>query len=128
MLYNSHTNLRHNDRTRLYQFLKRQYCWKCLKKSVHHFIRQCLQCQMTNWQTSNYAQLHLGASQMPMDFIAMHLIGLCKITLRENKCVLNMICILTNNVICASLVEKSADTVVNTYLKELYCRFGRSHR
>ena len=106
--------------------LKVQYYWKSLKKSVQKFVRHCLQFQRTNLQTPNYAQLYLEATQMHMDLISMDVIGPFKIISRGNQYKLAVICVLTNYVICVPLVEKSADTVVNTYLKEIYRRFGGS--
>ena len=54
----------------------------------------------------------------------MDLIGPFEITCRGNQYTLAMICMLTYYIMCVPLVDKSADTVVNVYLKEIYCRFG----
>ena len=71
MLLESHTSLGHTGRTRLYQFLKRQYYQKHLKMAVQKFVRHCLQCKMTYLKTPIYAPLHLEVPQMPMDLISM---------------------------------------------------------
>ena len=39
-----------------------------------------------------------------------------------------MMCILTNYVICVPLTDKSADTLVITYVTEVYCLFGGSRK
>ena len=33
-----------------------------------------------------------------------------------------------NYIMCVPLVEKSANTIVNKYIKEIYCRFRGSHK
>ena len=38
------------------------------------------------------------------------------------------ISMLTNYVICVPLTDKSADTVVSVYLREVYCRIGGSRK
>ena len=46
--------------------------------------------------------------------------------MKGNQYALTMICMLNNYVICIPIPDKSADTVANVYLKEVYCRFGGS--
>ena len=45
---------------------------------------------------------------------------------KANQYVLTVICILINYVLCIFLPDKTADVVVDSNLKEVYCRFGRS--
>ena len=61
-----------------------------------------------------------------MDFISMDLDGPFEATTKGNQYVLTVICMLTNYIICAPTPYKSADAVVNAYLKEVYYRFGGS--
>ena len=58
-----------------------------------------------------------------MDFISVDLIGPFEIKSRGNQYALTMNCMLTNYVMCLPLVDKSADVVVNTYFREINCRY-----
>ena len=116
MLYESHTSLGQNGTTRLYQFLK----GKGFKKAGKKFVRHCLQCQITNVQTQNYAQLHLEVLQMPVDLISMDFIGPFEVTSRENKYALTELCMLTNYVMYIPLADKSVDAAVSAHLKKTY--------
>ena len=59
---------------------------------------------------------------MLIDFISMDLIAPFETTIRGNQHTLSVIYILMNYVMCVPVVDKSANTVVNTYLREVYCR------
>ena len=125
MLYECNDNLGHNDTTRLYQFLKRQYYWKGLKESVQKSVIHCLQCQTTNLQTPNYVQLHLERSQTQWVLFKQTKLTHLKLPCKEN----NMInCNMHVNKLIKSIPmpDKSADIVANTYVKRLYCRFRGS--
>ena len=100
---------------------QREYYWKGPKRSVQQFIRHCPQCQQLNLKIPNYSQLHLEVPQMPMDFISVDLIGTSETISWRNQNVLTVIFMPTNYALCTPLSDKSADTVVNTYVKEVYC-------
>ena len=76
-----------------------------------------------NLQTPNYVQLHLEIPQTPMEFHSIDLFGPFETTTRGNQYTLTVICMLTNYTIYIPLQDKSTDTMVNAYLKEVYCRF-----
>ena len=63
---------------------------------------------------------------MPIYFILMDLIGPFEMTSRGNQYAVTVNCMLTNYVMCIPLVDKSADTVVSAYLKNIYCRLRGS--
>ena len=65
---------------------------------------------------------------MPMYFISIDLIGPFEMTLRGNWYVLTEMFMLTNYVKCIPMADKSAETVMSTYLKDIYCRLGGSRK
>ena len=71
-------------------------------------------------------QLHLEIAQTLMDFLSLDFIGQLKTTTTGNQSAWTVICMLTNYIMCISIPDKSTDTVVNAYLKEVYYRFGGS--
>ena len=114
--------------TRLYYFIKVQCYWKGLKIAILNFMRHCQWCQSKNVQASNYVLLNLEIPKMPMDFIAMDLIGPFEVISKGNKYASTVIYMLTNCVFCIPLTDKTKNAVVDTYLKVLCCQFGRSHK
>ena len=60
--------------------------------------------------------------QILMDFILIDLLGLLEATFRRNQYALTVVCMLTTYVMCTPLIDKSADTAVLTYLKDIYCK------
>ena len=56
----------------------------------------------------------------------MDLIGPFEMISRRNQHTLTIVCMLTKLHFGCTLVDKSADTVVNAYFKEIYCRFRGS--
>ena len=60
------------------------------------------------------------------DFI--DLISPFESTMKGNQYALIVIYMLTNYIICIPIPDKSSDTVVNAYLREVYCTFGGSQK
>ena len=55
-----------------------------------------------------------------MDFVSVDLVGPFETTTKGNQYALTVICMLTNFIIYIPMLDKSADTVVNRYQKEVY--------
>ena len=72
ILHESYPGNGHNGSAILYQFIKRQYYWKGLKKTTQALVSHCL--QAVNMQDPNYYQQHFKILKMVMDFIAMDVI------------------------------------------------------
>ena len=64
-----------------------------------------------------------------MDFISMDLIGEFQMgSTKGNRFALTVICMLTGYMWCVPIPDKSAETVVKAYVKEIYNHFGGSRR
>ena len=105
-----------------------QYYSKGLKESVQNFDRHSTQCPTINLQTPNHVQLHLEIPLIPMDLISIDLTGPFETTTKGNQYALTKKCMFTNYIICIPIPYKSADVVVNAYLKKVYCRFTRNQK
>ena len=49
------------------------------------------------------------------------LIGPFEMTSRQNQYALTVVCMLINYVTCVTMTDKSVDTVMSAYLKDIYC-------
>ena len=72
-----------------------------------------------NLQASHYAQIHLEAPKMPVDFIALNLVGLFDTTSEGNIYALKIICMLINHVFCTDTTYKNTYVLEYTYMKEI---------
>ena len=64
-----------------------------------------------------------------MDFISMDLIGEFKMgSTQGNRYALTVICMLTGYTWCIPIVDKSAETIVRAYIKEVYSKYGGSRK
>ena len=123
----AHDNLGHNGTHRTYMLLKRLYYWKGLKPCVMKHIQRCYQCQRRNKQVVKYATLHFDVATFPMQFISMDLIGeFHPPTTKGKMYALTVICILTGYVFCIPLKTKTAEEVLQTYINNMYSKFGES--
>ena len=59
-----------------------------------------------NLQASNYVQLHLRIHKIPMDSIAVDLIGSFEMTIEGNQYVFMIICRLTYHLLCVPIPNK----------------------
>ena len=127
ILWMVHNNLDHNGTHRTYTLLKRLYYWKGLKPSMVKHIKMCYQCQRRNKQVIKHATLHFDMATFPIQFISMDLIGeLHPPTAKKYRYALTVICMLTGYILCIPLKTKTAEEVIQTYIDNIYSKFGGS--
>ena len=97
VLYESHNSLGYNGTTSLYQFLKKKYYWKHLKETVQ-----------------NLADIVYNVKQLTYKHqIMCNVISPFETTMKGNQYASNVICMLSNYIICIPIPDKSADIVVH---------------
>ena len=123
----AHDELGHTGTHRTYTKLKRLFYWKCLKPSVEKHIKTCYQCQRRNKQVVKYLTLHFDMATFPMQFISMDLKGeFHPPTSRKHRYASTVICMLTGYVFCVPLKTQMAEEVIQTYIDNVYSKFGGS--
>ena len=64
-----------------------------------------------------------------MDLISMDLIGEFKMgSTQGNRYALTVICMLTGYTCCIAIADKSAESIVGAYIKEVYSKYGGSRK
>ena len=125
----AHDELGHNGTARTYALVKRMFYWKGLKKDTENYVKTCHICQQYNIQSVRYTPGHFEIPEAPMDFISMDLIGEFKIgSTQGNRYALTVICMLTGHTWCIPIADKSAETIVKAYIKEVYSKYGGSRK
>ena len=125
----AHDKLGHNGVNRSYALLKRLYFWPGLKPSIERHIKNCYVCQKRNRHAVQYARLNFDTATFPMEFISMDLIGeFFPPSAQRHRYALTVICMLTGYVFCEPIPNKTAATVVQTYVDRVYAKFGGSYK
>ena len=125
----AHDELGHNGTARTYALIKRMFYWKGLKKDTENYVKSCHICQQYNIQSVRYTSGHFEVPEAPMDFISMDLIGEFKMgSTQGNRYALTVICMLTGYTWCIPIPDKSAETIVKSYIREVYSKYGGSRK
>ena len=119
----------HNGGRRTYNCLKRQYCWKGMRKWAFKHCKQCMECILQNQGQPEKQFSHFQTPDLPMQFICMDLVGpIHPPSSRGNKYVLTVIDMLTGFTVATAIPDKNAETVCKAYRDHVYCIFGGSSR
>ena len=125
----AHDGLGHNGTPRTYALVKRMFYWKGLKASVELYCKNCGVCQKYNIQPVKYTPGQFQVPEAPMDFISMDLIGEFRMgSTQGNRFALTVICMLTGFTWCIPIPDKSAETIVRAYIKNVYSHYGGSRK
>ena len=125
----AHDELGHNGTARTYALIKRMFYWKGLKKDTENYVKTCHICQQYNIQSVRYTPGHFEILEAPMDFISMDLIGEFKMgSTQGNRYALTVICMLTGYTWCIPIPDKSAETIVKMYIREVYSKYEGSRK
>ena len=127
LLVLEHNRNGHNGSRRTYTALKRSYYWPNMKKEVFFHCKNCSECILQN-QTITEMQFGMfTAPEGPMQFICMDIVGPISLVLSKgNRFCLTVIDMLTGYTMAVANPNKSAETVVKTYMDHIYSIFGSS--
>ena len=125
----AHDELGHNGTARTYALINRMFYWKGLKKDTENYVKSCHICQQYNIQSVRYTSGHFEVPETPMNFISMDLIGEFKMgSTQGNRYALTVICMLTGYTWCIPIPDKSPETIVKSYIRVVYSKYGGSRK
>jgi len=110
----------HNGANRTYQFLRRNFYWPRMKKTIAKCLQTCVTCLQANRQPMRLQDVHSEVPKIPMDFICMDLIGNFPMTTSGHCYALTAIDMLTSYVWAVPLPDKRADSIVQAFLTHIY--------
>ena len=119
----AHDESGHNGSARTYMILRKLYFWKGMKSQIYQYVKQCKICQQHNIIPVKYIKGHFEVPKSPMEFISMDLIGEFNKSSRGNVYALTVICMLTGFTSCIPIENKTASTVVQAYIDNVYNKF-----
>ena len=126
ILHEAHERLGHPGSVKLYLFLRRIYYWPQLKRDCSTHIRTCVECQQNNLKEPHYVDFSNTIPKFPFSYIAMDLIGPFETTSNGATRCLTCMCLLTGFLFTVPIPDKRAETVINTYLRNVYAITGGS--
>ena len=125
----THNSAGHNGFQWVYLLIRHLYYWNSMKKDILHHCKQCAVCEKFKVEHIKFERLHFNIPNQLMEFICMDLIGeFYPLTSRGHKYALTVMDMLMGFVFFAPLKSKKAEEVTQTYLNEVYYRFGGSRK
>ena len=118
VLVEANDKLGHQGNTHTYCLIKQQYYWKGMNKDIWKYIENCIHCHREKAKIQNYPLQMTEIPNRPFDKIAIDLVTECKTFTSGNKHILTIIDHLTRYAEAYPIPDKSADTIVTTFINE----------
>ena len=118
VLVEAHDKLGHQGNSCTYYLIKRQYYLKRMNKDIRKYIANCVLCQWEKAKVQQYPLQMIEIPDRPFDKIAIDLVTECKTTASGKKHFLTRIDHLTGWPEAFPIPDKSADTIVSTFINE----------
>ena len=118
VLMESHDKLGHQGNSCTYCLIKCQYYWKGMNKDIQKYIANCVLCQQEKAKVQQYPLQMTEIPDRPFDKIAIDLVINCETLTSGNKHSLTIIDHLTGWPEAFPIPDKSADTIVVTFINE----------
>ena len=126
LLHEFHNCKGHQEMARMFNFLKRKFWWKGMRRDVKSHIINSIMCAKNLSNVSHLLQLHLEIPKVPCACIAIDAIGKLPVTTSANKYALTCIDLLTSYEIAVPIPDKTTETMVEAYLSGILSRTGAS--
>ena len=114
----AHDKLGHQGNICTCCLIKQQYYWKGMNKDICKYIANCTLCHMEKARIQHYPLQMTEIPNRPLDKIAIDLITECETSTSGNKHILTIIDHLTGWPEAFPIPNKSADTVVSTFINK----------
>ena len=118
VLVEAHAELSHQGTTHTYSLIKCQYYWTGMNKDIRKYIANCTLCHREKAKVQAYPLQMTEIPDRPFDKIAIDLVTECKTSNSGNKHILTIIDHLTGWPEAFSIPDKSADTIVSTFINK----------
>ena len=113
-----HDKLGQQGNTCTYCLKKYQYYWKGLNKDIRKYIANCTLCCREKAKVQAYPLQMTEIPDRPFDKIAIDLVMECEKSTSGNKHILTIIDHLTGWLEAFPILDKSADTIVSTFINQ----------
>ena len=118
VLVEAHDKLSHQGNSCMYCLIKRQYYWKGMNKDIRKYIANCILCQQEKAKVQQYPLQMTEMPDRPFDKIAINLVTEHETSTSGYKHILTLIDHLTRWPKAFPIPDKSADTIVSTFINE----------
>ena len=118
VLMEAHDKLGHQGNQCTYCLIKCQYYWKGMNKDIRKYIANCVLCQWKKAKVQQYPLQMTEIPDRPFDKLAIDPVTECETSTSGNKHILTIIDHLTGWPEAFPIPDKSADTIVATFINE----------
>ena len=124
VLLMAHDYSGHNGFPRMYAAIRHLYFWVGMKRDISHHCKRCQICTKHNIAKVKFKKTHFKGARQPMQFISMDLIGEFHPPSQQgHRYALTVICMHTSYVFCIPLKTKTAEEVLQAYIRNVYSKF-----
>ena len=116
VLVEAHNKLGHQGNSHTYCLIKGQYYWEGMNKDIRKYIANCTLCRCEKAKVQQYPFQMTEILDRPFNKIAIDLVTACKMSTSGNKHILTIIDHLTGLPEAFPIPDKSADTIVSTFI------------
>ena len=114
----AHDKLGHQGNSCTYCLVKRQYFWKGMNKDIRKYIANCTLCHREKAKIQHYPLQMMEIPDRPFDKTAINIITEYDTSISGNKHILTIIDHLTGWPEAYPIPDKTADTIVSTFINE----------
>ena len=118
VLVEAHDKLDHQGNSHTCCLIKCQYCWKGMNKDIRKYIANCVLWRQEKAEVQQYPLQMTEIPDRSFNEIAINLVTECKTSTSDNKHILTIIDHLTRWPEAFPILDKSADTIVATFINE----------
>ena len=129
VLVMAHDYSGHNGFPRTYAAVRHLYFWVGMKRDISHHCKRCQICVKHNIAKVKFEKTHFKGARQPMQFISMDLIGEFQPPSQQgHRYALTVICMHTSYIFCIPLKTKTAEEVLQAYIRNVYSKFSGSEK
>lgn len=115
----------HSGINRMFNNIKRYYCWSGLKRDVEDFVKRCVDCQKNKHSVMHkYPMTITTTATAAFQKIFLDLVGPLEVDNDNNRYILTLQCELTKYVEGYPIPNKEASTVAKSFVENFILRFG----
>ena len=118
ILVEAHDKLGHQGNTHTYCLIKHQHYWKGMNKDIRMYIANCALCHKEKAKVQAYPLQMTEIPDRPFDKIVIDIVTESETSNSGNKHILTIINHLTGWPEAFPIPDKSADTIVSTFINQ----------
>ena len=124
IIHHLHDENSHIGTEKTYNLLKQRYYWRNMFQDIADHVSRCVTCNTRQINTNKVPIQNTHIPEFCFDSIAIDTSGPYEETSQGNKYIVSVICLFSSYVEAFSVKDKTAQTIANILLSEIFPRYG----